>query len=72
MDFADFAEIMFYAEAEGLLPSRAGKLNKTIKDVRADPRPEISLIELKQILNKNGLEFDNLSQKEKEYLINSL
>lgn len=72
MDFTDFAEIMFYAEAEGLLPSRAGKLNKTIKDVRADPRPEISLIELKQILNKNGLDFDDLSQREKAYLINSL
>ena len=68
----DFAEMMFYAEAEGLLPTRAGKLNKTIKDVRADPRPEISLIELKQILNENGLDFDDLSQREKAYLINSL
>lgn len=68
----DFAEMMFYAEAEGLLPTRAGKLNKTIKDVKADPRPEISLIELKQILNENGLDFDDLSQREKAYLINSL
>lgn len=68
----DFAEMMFYAEAEGLLPTRAGKLNKTIRDVRADPRPEISLIELKRILNENGLDFDNLSQREKAYLINSL
>ena len=67
-----FAEMMFYAEAEGLLPTRAGKLNKTIKDVKADPRPEISLTELRWFLNKNGLEFDNLSQKEKEYLIKSL
>lgn len=68
----DFAEMMFYAEAEGLLPTRAGKLNKTIRDVKADPRPEISLIELKQILNENGLDFDDLSQREKAYLINSL
>lgn len=68
----DFAEMMFYAEAEGLLPTRAGKLNKTIKDIKADPRPEISLTELRRFLNKNGLEFDNLSQKEKEYLIKSL
>ena len=68
----DFAEMMFYAEAEGLLPTRAGKLNKTIRDVKADPRPEISLTELRWFLNKNGLEFDNLSQKEKEYLIKSL
>ena len=68
----DFAEMMFYAEAEGLLPTRAGKLNKTIKDVKADPRPEISLTELRWFLNRNGLEFDNLSQKEKEYLIKSL
>ena len=68
----DFAEMMFYAEAEGLLPTRLGKLNKTIKDVKADPRPEISLTELRWFLNKNGLEFDNLSQKEKEYLIKSL
>ena len=64
--------MMFYAEAEGLLPTRLGKLNKTIKDVKADPRPEISLTELRWFLNKNGLEFDNLSQKEKEYLIKSL
>ena len=68
----DFAEMMFYAEAEGLLPTRAGKLNKTIRDVKADPRPEISLIELKQILNENGLDFNDLSQREKAYLINSL
>lgn len=68
----DFAEMMFYAEAEGLLPTRLGKLNKTIRDVKADPRPEISLIELKQILNENGLDFDDLSQSEKAYLINSL
>ena len=68
----DFAEMMFYAEAEGLLPTRLGKLNKTIKDVKADPRPEISLTELRWFLNRNGLEFDNLFQKEKEYLIKSL
>ena len=64
--------MMFYAEAEGLLPTRLGKLNKTIKDVKADPRPEISLTELRWFLNRNGLEFDNLFQKEKEYLIKSL
>lgn len=68
----DFAEMMFYAEAEGLLPTRAGKLNKTIRDVKADPRPEISLTELKRILNENDLDFDDLSQREKSYLINSL
>ena len=64
--------MMFYAEAEGLLPTRTGRLNKTIKDVKADPRPEISLIELKRILNKNGLDFDDLSYREKTYLISSL
>jgi len=68
----DFAEMMFYAEAEGLLPTRLGKLNKTIKDVKADPRSAMSLTELRWILNKNGLEYDDLSQKEKDYIINSL
>ncbi len=68
----DFAEMMFYAEAEGLLPTRLGRLNKTIKDIEADPRPEISLTELRWFLNRNDLEFDDLSQREKDYLIKSL
>lgn len=68
----DFAEMMFYAEAEGLLPTRTGRLNKVIRIVKADPRPEISMIELKRILNENDLNFDTLSEREKAYLINNL
>ena len=47
----DFAEMMFYAEAEGLLPTRAGTINAIIKDIKDDPRATIDQDDFEEILS---------------------
>ena len=63
-----FAEMMFYAEAEGLLPTRTGKLNAVIRDIKAYPAAAIDTYTFEEILNKHGLTFAELSQKELNYI----
>ena len=63
-----FPEVMFYAEAEGLLPTRAGKINAVINAVKKYPRPEIEFSEFEKILEKHGLHYKNLSEKEIRYI----
>ena len=64
----DFSEMMFYAEAEGLLPTRARNINAVIADIKAYPRPEIEFEEFEKILNKYGLSYDRLSDREIRYI----
>ena len=54
----------YMAEAEGLLPTRAGKINAVINAVKEYPRPEIEFSEFKKILKKYGLRYDDLSDRE--------
>lgn len=61
-----FSELMFYAEAEGLLPTRAGKINAVIKDINNIPYG--CEIDLEQILNKYGLCSSELSDREIRYI----
>ena len=63
-----FPEMMFYAEAEGLLPTRLGCLNAVINDIKELPYSEIEFSEFKEILRNNGLNFENLSLKEINYI----
>lgn len=63
-----FGEMMFYAEAEGLLPTRAGKINAVIADIKAIPRPEITQDEFEQILRTYGLTYKGLSPRERHYI----
>ena len=67
-----FFETMFYAEAEGLLPTRAGKINAVIKDIKAYPAPEISFSTFKEILSNHGLTYDELTSKEIRYINSSI
>lgn len=63
-----FAEMMFYAEAEGLLPTRAGKINKVIKEIKAYPHPCLEFEDFQKILNRNGLRYKDLSSREINYI----
>ena len=63
-----FPELFFYAEAEGLLPTRAGKINAIINEVKAYPNSEIDFFEFEKILTKYGLKYNNLSNKEIRYI----
>ena len=63
-----FAEMMFYAEAEGLLPTRAGKINAVINDIKKYPYSEIEFSEFKKILENYGLQYEDLTDREIRYI----
>lgn len=63
-----FAEMMFYAEAEGLLPTRAGKINAVINVIKRDPRPAIDFKEFELILKNHGLSYNELTPHEINYI----
>lgn len=58
----------YMAEAEGLLPTRAGKINAVINTVKEYPRPEIEFSEFEKILENYGLRYDDLSDREIRYI----
>ena len=64
----EFAQLMFMAEAEGLLPTRAGKINAVINDIKDYPGSSISFSEFERILNKHGLAYNELSEREIRYI----
>jgi hypothetical protein len=64
----DFSEMMFYAEAEGFLPTRMGKINAVIKDIKDDPRPWLTKNAIEKIIEKNGLHIEDLTEREIRYI----
>lgn len=67
-----FAETMFYAEAEGLLPTRLGKINAVINAVKEYPHYEIEFSEFEKILEQHGLKYKELSNQEIQYINDNL
>jgi hypothetical protein len=63
-----FSETMFYAEAEGLLPTRAGRINAVINDIKKDPHPAIEFSDFEKILKNHGFEYNDLSDREIRYI----
>ena len=68
----DIFECFFMAEAAGELPTRTGRLNATIRDIKKIPTPTIDTDTFIEVLNKNGLELKDLSQKEFNYILNGI
>ena len=68
----NFSELMFMAEAEGQLPTRVGRLNAVIKDIKMISTPSIDSDTLISILNKNGIELKSLTQKEFDYILRGI
>ena len=65
-------EYLYMAETVGELPTRTGRLNATIRDIKKIQTPTIDTDTLIEILNKNGLELKDLSQKEFNYILNGI
>ncbi len=68
----NFPELMFYAESNGDLPTRRGRLNAVIKDIKAVPTPTIDSDTLISILTKNGIDIKDLTQEEFRYVLRGL
>lgn len=67
-----FSELMFYAETAGELPTRMGRLNAVIKDIKNIPVPTIDSNTLISILSKNGIELKDLTQREFNYILKNI
>lgn len=68
----ELAEMFYYAEAEGKLPTRAGKINAVIRDIKNYPAPTIEMNEFEEILNKYGLTFKMLTDREIQRINSSI
>ena len=64
----DIFETFFYAEAEGLLPTRAGKINAVINEIKANPNLEIDFSTFEEILHNHGLNYEDLTNREIKYI----
>lgn len=63
-----FAEMMFYAEAEGMLPTRQGKINKLISKIKEIPSYSISENTFNYLCYEVGLNPNSLTYKEINYI----
>ena len=67
------AEMLFYAESEGLLPTRLGRINSIILDIKDAAKYNLAASNLEFILRENGFySFDELTEKEIDYINRNL
>ena len=67
------AEMLFYAESEGLLPTRLGRINSVILDIKDAAKYNLAASNLDFILKENGFySFDELTEKEIDYINRNL
>ena len=62
-----FSELMYYAEAEGLLPTRAGKINAAINVINKSAS-SLDEDEIEEIFENEGIDFNSLSSREIRYI----
>lgn len=60
--------IYFMAEAEGLLPTRAGRINAIIQDIKDQPRTRITEAQFREIVESNGIKYSTLTDREIRYI----
>lgn len=61
-----FPEMMFYAEAEGLLPTRTGKINAIINWLKSQSGDKILALDFYNLCDDYDL--NDLSAKEQKYI----
>lgn len=64
----NFAELMFYAETEGMLSTRTGKINAITKDVKKYPSPTIDEETFADIVESHGIRYNSLTNRELKYI----
>ena len=67
------AEMLFYAESEGLLPTRLGRINSIILDIKDAAKYNLADSNLEFILRENGFySLDEFTEKEIDYINRNL
>lgn len=67
-----FPEMLYYMECEGDIPTKTGRINAVIKEIRNTPPHYISDDEFEQILNNHGLSYKELNYRELLFIIESI
>ena len=64
----NFAEMAFYAETEGFLPTKTGKMYAVVNEIKEKYLDEVPFEDFVQILKKHGLSFEKLSEEDKRWI----
>lgn len=67
-----FPEMLYYMECEGDMPTRAGRINAVIKEIKSIPPHHISEDEFEQVLNNYDLSYEELTYRELLFIIESI
>lgn len=67
-----FPEMLYYMECEGDIPTRTGRINAVIKEIRSTPPHHISDDEFEQVLNNHGLSYEELTNRELLFIVQSI
>ena len=67
-----FPEMLYYMECEGDIPTRTGRINAVIKEIRSTPPHHISDDEFEQVLNNYGLTYEELTNRELLFIVQSI
>ena len=67
-----FPEILYYMECEGDIPTRMGRINAVIKEIKSTPPHHISEDEFEQVLNNHDLSYEELTYRELSFIIESI
>lgn len=68
----EFPEMLYYMECEGDIPTRTGRINAAIKEIRNTPPHHISDDEFEHILNNHGLTYEELTNRELLFIVQSI
>mgnify|MGYP007092200351 CR=1 FL=1 len=68
----EFPEMLYYMECEGDIPTRTGRINAVIKEIRSTPPHHISDDEFEQVLNNHGLSYEELTNRELLFIVQSI
>lgn len=61
-------ELFYYAESEGLLPTRQGRINAAINEAKTYDPADLTMNELAYLLDKHNININSLSSREKRYI----
>jgi hypothetical protein len=67
-----FPEMLYYMECEGDMPTRTGRINAVIKEIKSTPPHHISEDEFEQVLNNHDLSYEELTYRELLFIIESI
>ena len=67
-----FPEMLYYMECEGDMPTRTGRINAVIKEIKSTPPHHISENEFEQVLNNHGFSYEELTYRELLFIVESI